>query len=340
MPAPAPAQTTTTAPPPAPPGFLPVNPGANGYFETNAGPGSSASFSVVVKNLSNAKASYRVYAADGTTSQVTGVSYSQAGQRLTEAGSWIQLAQTLVPLDPGGSQTVPFTVTVPAGSRPGDHVGAVASDSPVATHTTTPASGNGANVALSTTARVVVAVVIHVPGDAHVALDVGRPHFDIENGGRQTLVIPLTHPGELLFKPHIKGTVTPCGGGTAVATFDQQLDTFVPRTSIDFGYHLGNKPLPAGCYQVSVATDNAGNPLGRFDGQVQLSPVAAGTATTVPQGGPGQAGEGRTAPHRTHSWPIVGVIAALVVGGAGLLLFLLKRRRGDEEEHDARRMRI
>ena len=318
---------------PTPPGLQPLNPGANGYFEATLSPGQQHSFSVSVKNLGTSPTTFQLYPADGTTSSVSGVQYSQPSPPPTGTGSWIKLAATRVTLPAGGQQTVSFTVTVPPGTGVGDHVGAVigAGVGTSTSSSTTNASGSG--VSLSVTSRVVVAVVIHVPTSTKIALQVGTPTFGIESGGRQFLSIPLNDPGDLLFKPHLAGTVTPCGSSASAFVLDRQLDTFVPHTSIDYVYFVQPNRLPQGCYTVDVHTDDAGKALGSFRGNLQLGAVAAGTATTLNLGGTGQAG---LAAHHKSSMSaaaiVLIIVAALFWGLVALFLILLLRRRSKENE--------
>lgn len=317
---------------PSPPGLQPVNPGANGYFEASLSPGAHVAFTVIITNLGDTPETYRVYPADGTTAPVTGVAYSDATTPPTSAGSWITVAIPEVTLQPNTSERVTFSVSVPAGSIAGDHVAAIASDSPASTQAVgNRANGGASNVALSVTSRVVIAVVIHVPGSSQVALEVGRPSFAAQSNGRQALIIPLNDTGDLLFKPHLRGTVTPCQSTSPSIQIDRQLDTFVPHTAIDYPYQILFTHLPRGCYTLDLHTDDQGNPLGGFHGNVQLGPVAAGTATTVNLGGPGQRGEtGRKAGSIGVIAP--GVASALLLAVLLLLILFFLRRRKREDE--------
>jgi hypothetical protein len=145
------------------------------------------------------------------------------------------------------------------------------------------------------------------------------------------LVVPLNDTGDLLFKPHLSGIVTPCQSTSPILQIDRQLDTFVPHTAIDYAYQISFTRLAQGCYTLDLRTDYPGGPLGTFHGNVQLGPVAAGTATTINRGGQGQRGGTKS------STASIGVIApsvaiALLLGALLLLiLFLLRRRKEDEE---------
>lgn len=328
-----PGNRAVAATTPQPPGLQAVDPGANGYFEASLSPGGEVSFTVIVSNLGNTTETYRVYPADGTTAPVTGVAYSDAASRPAFAGSWITIAVPKVTLPPGGSQRVTFRVAVPAGAIPGDHVAAIASDSPAASQAIgNPSNGGAPNVSLSVTSRVVIAVVIHIPGQTKVALQIGQPSFAIQNGGRQALLIPLNDTGDLLFKPRITGAVTPCQSSAPAVQIDRQLDTFVPHTAIIYAYQIASAHLPQGCYALDLHTDYPGGPLGSFHGNLQLGPVAAGTATTVNRGGGGQKGGTK---HRAGSIGVIvpGVASALLLGAILLLiLFFIRRRRKEDED--------
>lgn len=319
---------------PQPPGLSAVNPGSNGYFEATLSPGGRQDFTVSVSNLGNAPATYRIYAADGTTAPVTGVAYSDAKSPPTGAGSWITLSVPNVSLQPNRAQQVGFVVSVPSVVLPGDHVGAIASDSPTASHATGNSSNGGSPVSLSVTSRVVIAVVVHIPGSTRISLQVGRPSFAEQSGGRQVLLIPLNDNGDLLFKPHLSGTVTPCSSASPVLQIDRQLDTFVPRTAIVYPYQITFTRLPQGCYTLDLHTDYPGGPLGSFHGDVQLGPLAAGTATTLNLGGGGERGLSK---HRAGSIGLIapGFAAALLFGVLLLLILFFLRRRKEEEEEEA-----
>ncbi|HEX4863396.1 MAG TPA: hypothetical protein VFV02_04940, partial [Acidimicrobiales bacterium] len=113
---------------------------------------------------------------------------------------------------------------------------------------------------------------------------------------------------------------------------DRQLDTFVPHTAIDYAYQIALTHLPQGCYTLDLHTDYPGGPLGSFHGNLQLGPVAAGTATTVNRGGGGQKGGNK---HLPGSIGVVvpGVASALLLGVILLLiLFFIRRRRKEEDD--------
>jgi hypothetical protein len=325
---PALGQTTTTAATVAPPGLLPVNPGPNGYFEFTLAPDGHRDFAVIVKNLSDAAASYPLYVAEASTATSSGVAYSQHTSAPGGTASWVQVPAGPVVLGPKQNKELTLRITVPGGTAPGDYVAAIAADSPQPSVSRAP-TGSGTDVQLTTTSRVVVAVVVHVPGPLHPSLNIAQPGIRLENGGRQILDIPFIDDGNQLIKPHLKGTITACSGGAPVVSIDRQLDTFVPHTTVTYSYPLAPTTLPAGCYRIELAASYDGGTLGSFRGTLDVSPQAAGTVTTV-NGGPGDSAlRSPKAPGRGPS-PVVlagiGVTGALLAAALVLLLLLLRRR--------------
>lgn len=66
------------------------------------------------------------------------------------------------------------------------------------------------------------------------------------------LSIPIDDSGALLMKPSLSGTLRQCKSGGATVVLDRQLDTFVPRTRIDYPWYLEGQVLPAGCYRITL----------------------------------------------------------------------------------------
>ena len=131
---------------------------------------------------------------------------------------------------------------VPAGTHAGDYVGAISAENPVPT--AAPPSGQG--VGLNITQRSVIAVVVHVPGQLTPPnFKVGKPTIAVENQRRQVITFPLTYGGDTLIKPHLAFSIVGSDGKTLLH-FDQQLDTFVPHTTIHYPFPIDKTILAAG----------------------------------------------------------------------------------------------
>src|SRR5438132_10005591 len=104
----------------------PAEPVTRAYFKPLLAPGGSISQTVIVSNPGASTVHLLVYPVDGLTGQTTGTVYGNRSDRLRKAGLWVKpdLSQLGVPA--GREVSVPFTVHVPSGAKPGDHVAGIA----------------------------------------------------------------------------------------------------------------------------------------------------------------------------------------------------------------------
>lgn len=258
--------------PPAP-GLSTLQPGPHGYFEYTLAPGATVQGTAEVHNLTAAPADYLISVVDATTSEITGVAYGQPRHPQQGVAAWVRLPVGQVTVPAHGITPVTFQLTVPKATAVGDYVAAVAVQSPAPT-VVQPATSGGPGVHLITTTRVLMAIVVHVPGPAVMAFTLGRPSVQLQDQVRQILVIPMHDAGNVLTKPYLSGKVTPCSGGKAVLVLDRQLDTFVPHTSISYPWSLNGKVLSAGCYQVHMSIGVGGQKLAGFAGTMVVGQAA------------------------------------------------------------------
>ncbi|WP_407317516.1 hypothetical protein UQW22_13315 [Isoptericola halotolerans] len=95
------------------------------WVEWEAGPGESRIEHMVVTNHSGAAVEFVLSAADGYFTDAGRFNMLASDEESVAAGTWIDLPESvLVPA--GGTEVVPFTVTVPERATPGDHVAGVA----------------------------------------------------------------------------------------------------------------------------------------------------------------------------------------------------------------------
>lgn len=325
-----PAWASSSPSAPAAPGLFPVHPGPRGYFEYTLSPGAAASGTIVVHDLTASPASYLVYVTGATTSPVSGVAYGQPEAHPPGTAAWVQLSVGSVHLPGKGAGPVHFTVTVPAATAPGDYVAALAAQTPTPT-ATAPPSSTKRGVRLLTTTRVIVAVVVHVPGPATPAARFGPPTVGLQQHRRQVLTVPIDDTGTVLMKPYIAGDLRRCSGGRPVLRLARQLDTFVPSTSIDYPWYLNNRVLSAGCYRATLTLDlgAGGARLASYAGTLQV-----GVAATKVQRPPGQ--------RRLFPQPGPPVWLVPAAAGAALLflvavLLLLRSRAERRRRRGARR---
>ena len=300
------------------------HPFAHGYMEYQASAGQTISDTFTVVNGGQSAGSFNLFAADGLTSQVTGVVYADQAHPFPDgasgngeygAGSWITLSQPSTQLAPGQSAVITVTVKVPATAAPGDWVGSVSAENPVP-------SRSGGQFGLNVTTRVTIAVVVHVAGAVNLdAVNIGTPFITVENRTRQILNVPLQYMGDVLVKPYVNLRLLDTRQ-RVLFQINRQLDTFVPHTTLVYPVPLDNVVIDPGNYQVVIDFGPTGAEQ-HFVRTLTVTPPQA----SVPA--PSQRG------HAAGLSPLLWLLG-LIPLVALLLLVLLLRRRHRECAHCGR----
>lgn len=233
-------------------GLRAVGSNARGYFVYTMAAGASRSGAVIVSNVGTAAGTVKLFTADATTGRTTGTVY-ETDKQPRQTGAWVKLSQTSLTLAPGAHKTVAFTVHVPAGTPVGQWVGGIVAET---SHTTAAAKSNQkANVQIKIRDLTIVAVEANLPGPERVSFALGK----VTTGGQrgfQQVFLHIASNGNVLTKP--TGSVTILdASGKVVATQAFTMDTFLPRTTIDYPVLL-KKALPAGSYRARVTLSAAG----------------------------------------------------------------------------------
>ncbi len=259
-----------------------VDPVSNGFLVETTAPGATVSGAVVVTNSTATTTPVSVYAADGITAVTTGVSYADGSQPPQSAGAWVTPAVTSLDLAPDSSQTVDFTVQVPAGATPGDHVAGI-----VVQQAATPGGGS---VSISQVVRGVVPLDVQVSGAAGEQAQLGAPTLATVPGTTlPTVLVPIEDAGALMCRPTLTVTVASSTGASSSVT--RQLDLLLPGDSITYSFSWPSA-LPPGTYDITTEVSGCGTAASTH----ATATIGGGSAVAgnVPQGG-ATAGTGSTA---------------------------------------------
>jgi len=277
---------------PAEPGG--VDPVSNGFLVESLAPGATVSGAVVVSNSTAATTPASVYAADGITAVTTGVAFADDDQPPVSAGAWVTPAVTSVNLGPDSSQTVGFTVQVPADATPGDHVAAI-----VVQQAATPGGGS---VSISQVVRGVVPIDVQVSGAAGEQAQLSAPTLGTLPGTTEPAVlVPIVDAGALMCRPTLAVTMTPSSGVGSTVT--RQLDLLLPGDSITYPFAWPS-PLSPGTYEITATVSGCGTTT-----STHTTATVAGTVST-PAGGTPPAGVTAGAPIAAGTGPAAKAPAA------------------------------
>ena len=221
----------------------PAETGSNGYFIYASIPGSRIDDSIHVINTGSIRDVINLYGVDVTTGQMGGTAVRSYSDPKRDVGAWITLNQAQVTLDPGQSQDVSFTVTIPTHVRPGQHGGAiVAEDAPYGDHLQPRQHTSAPRIDIQSI--VALGVLINLPGPFVERLNASRVWYD-EKSTHQRFLLALENTGTQLLHP--EGSLQlRTAEGKLLQTVPMALHTFIPQTSISYPIDIHHKALVAG----------------------------------------------------------------------------------------------
>lgn len=279
------------------------------YFDRKVSAGDSFSDDVVVSNGGSTPVTLFVYAVDGLTGQTSGAVYGNRGTPLRRAGRWLRAAVSRVTVAPGKEVDVPFTVRVPQGTVPGDHLAGIAFENARVTT-------SGGRFRIRQVIREVLGVLVRVPGPAQPQLQLGPSTLSTLPGtGLASVVVPIANVGRSLCKPQLAVLLT---AGSFRERVARQLDTILPGDRIPYPLVLRHG-LKANAYRIDTRASCASSST-RHSSLVRLGSPLRGTADPAP-------------PVIVHSggssfpwWLIVLIAGGAAVGGVGAGSMLRLRR--------------
>lgn len=268
-------------------------------YSYTVNPGGQVEDGLVVINHGTTPLELGVYAADGFTTAVGKLDLLTKDAKSTEVGAWVHASQDHLTLAAGASVKVPFTITVPAGATPGDHVGGIV------TSLTQADQATGADV----DRRLAIRIRLRVSGEL-------RPSLSVED-----------------LKVHYSGTPNPFGKGDATVTYTihntgNAILTARPAASVagPFGGmrvrsgEVDDSPqlLPGDTWKMSVPLHDV-TPALRLSGTVSVVPLLTDAA-------------GSTSPltaveTTTHTWTIPWALLLVLVALCAVAALLASRRR-------------
>lgn len=274
--------------------------GADGRsrFSYEAAPGQTLTDNYLLSNTGTTAQTLRVFGTDAYNTEDGAYGLLDTTAEPTDAGSWVTFdgAEFVdVPLAPGASQLVTFTLSVPADAAPGDHAAGIV------------ISATSAQGQILVDRRVATRLYVRVPGDLQPALTVSSftASYDATVNplaGDTTITFTVANKGNVALGANmVIGVNTYFGIGAATAV-RQELSEMLPRST-----------------RVITVTVPGVPQLGYLNPYVSLAPTVAddamnpGVLTTV----------NRDAVTIAMPWWLV---IALIVGAVIYLIVRVRRR--------------
>jgi hypothetical protein len=297
---------------------------ARGYYVFHAGPDTVAHGRVRIANLGNRSGVVRLSAVDAATGSTTGAVYGPSPRGPVDVGAWTTLSRSTLRLAPRTSRILRFTVRVPAGAVPGDHLGGIVAEA--AGRPASARSPHGGRFRIDVRSQTIVAVQMRVPGPRRPSLALTGLQAGGQDG-RQALLLGVRNDGNVL----VKGTgrlVVSDAEGTRLQDARFAIDTFVARTAIALPVAVTGRALQAGRYHAVAEL--------RYDGRVTRRTfdfaVSDRQVDQVFRSRPGL-----LAPHRSMITVLVGGAAFALAGFAiAAAIFRRPRRRPEPAAAEGR----
>lgn len=277
--------------------------GADGRsrFSYEVAPGQQLTDNYSVSNTGTTAQVMRVFATDAFNTDDGSYGLLDTDAEAVDAGAWITFADGAkfvdVPLVPGESQLVAFTLTVPADASPGDHAAGIV------------ISVTSPQGQILVDRRVATRLYVRVPGELQAALTVGSISSSYQPSinpldGTTTVTFTVRNSGNVALGANMVVGVKTYFGISAAPMVRDELSEMLPRST-----------------RVLTMTIPGVAQLGYLNPYVSLAPTAAVDMTNP--------GPLATVNRDTVAIAIPWWLILLVVVGGGISVFLRIRRRID-----------
>jgi len=277
--------------------------GADGRsrFSYEVAPGQQLTDNYSVSNTGTTAQVMRVFATDAFNTDDGSYGLLDTDAEAVDAGAWITFANGAkfvdVPLAPGESQLVAFTLTVPADASPGDHAAGIV------------ISVTSPQGQILVDRRVATRLYVRVPGDLQAALTVGSISSSYQPSinpldGTTTVTFTVRNSGNVALGANMIVGVNTYFGISAAPIARDELGEMLPRST-----------------RVITMTIPGVAQLGYLNPYVSLAPTAAAELTSP--------GALLTVNRDTVSIAVPWWLILVIVVGGGIYLFLRIRRRID-----------
>jgi hypothetical protein len=202
--------------------FYPSEAGFGSYFDPTIEAGKSGEFTVLLANIGTQNQDLRTYAINAFTDAGGGFTAAEYGAPANDVTSWLDYDVETYSVEPGKGIERAFTISVPAGTAPGQYLTAVAAE-----QADTSAVEGSEN--FTQRVRFVIPVFITVPGPTTSGFTIGDVTLTID-GEQLAIRIGLENTGDVRVRP--EGSVELLDStGAIAATFPVKMESIYAHES-------------------------------------------------------------------------------------------------------------
>lgn len=228
------------------------------FFQYELKPGQAQEDAILIFNNSKTPMDVVVYSGDAVNSNTGSLSGTNREDPLKGVGTWIRLHSTKARIAPGDRQVFRFTLSVPADSTPGDHLGFIFVEPDMLTDKNgddkKPEAGeNKVSFGLKVKYRLGVSVWQRTPGDHKRGLEFGQIK-KVFKDGRLFLDFPISNPGNLFVKSIVGWKLKDSKGTEFMAVAPQLMGFILPGNTVEMKIPvISDRPVPRGTYSLEVS---------------------------------------------------------------------------------------
>lgn len=225
------------------------------FFHLSLYPGAKLEATAVVSNHTSSPVTLATYPVDGeNTVQGTFAMAAQSAPR-EGVGAWVELDTEHITVPANTDLKVPFRLTVPEGTPPGDYAGGLIIQSPTVQGETTAVNGDTA-FRLDTIQRQGVRIYLNVAGTTATSLAHGNLSWK-HNGDSLDFSLTVRNTGNIILHPsaHLNFSGWPA---TATRLDFETPDGLLPGSSVELHTRLTQAPIIQSGTAEATVTSEAG----------------------------------------------------------------------------------
>lgn len=225
------------------------------FFHLSLVPGAAADATAVVSNHTAHPVTLLTYPVDGQTTPQGSFAFASRSDPRKGIGAWVQLKTGQVTIPANSDAKVPFRLTVPAGTPPGDYSGGLIIQAPMVQGKTTTLEG-GTAVRLNIIQRQGVRIYLKVAGTAIQYMSHGKLTWD-HNDGNLNFTLPVTNTGNTILHPRADLILTGWPESGTRLRFDAP-ENLLPGASLNLHSRLQHAPMAMTGNAEAALTSEAG----------------------------------------------------------------------------------
>ena len=234
-------------------GIRPAN--ESDFFHISLYPGAALEATAIVTNHTQTAVTLLNYPVDATSTPQGAFALANQDEPRPGVGGWVQLANDHITIAANSELKVPFKISVPAGTPPGEYAGGLIIQSPPVQGKTSTVDGDTA-VRLDVIQRQGVRIYLNVAGTAVSTLKHGDLSWQ-QTGDTLMFTLPLNNTGNTILHPSATLDVSSWLGANTQLKFDTP-ESMLPGSALELHARLTQAPAIQSGTAAATFTSEAG----------------------------------------------------------------------------------